>query len=541
MNEVKNKDKKINFEIEKLSEINFGKLEGERDPLLEDCFFPTKSVQKFLNGEYNYVLSPKGAGKSALFRAISNNYLASYPNLFLSENFSVVSINEAFGFDDDYLNQEKFKNDKRIELTISWALYILSKLIYDIITNHKDKKNYDKFLTQISKVTELKDKFNLYNLSDILKSFEAEIQFMANGQEFSVSPKIKKTEKEKKIILNSHFKEIDSFYKINNLKALIIIDRLDNFVQKEEYHTQRKYIQGLIDCVEEISLLKNIIPTVFLRTDLFYSYESDIEYDKIKDRAIELKWENGETLNFLVNRFLYDKFIYENFKDSLFEYIKDGNEGKLIEFVKPKNIIQKIILFFSKNKSNQLDTTKPLNYTVSNKFLKIFFPEYIEINEKEEFCHWIFNNLKDANGFINPRLLIYFFNTLMDKQYHYYNEFFPQIEHIKPNNNSTDIRYTIFNNDVFKSTFDKIKQDELMNIYLLLKKKSYQNLFKIINEKNHITGTFRYGDISLKNLDIEKEEFDSLLKYLKLLGYCQESEKQKYLIPRIYQAKLIER
>ena len=339
---IQNDKSKIQFDINQLSNFSFGKLEGERDPFLKDCFFPTKSVQKYLKETHNYVLSPKGAGKSALFRALTDNFLVDY--FFDYSKYSIIPINEAFGFDDDYLDIKKFKEDSRMKMTISWALFLLTSIINDIKNNHSEKLGYENLIDEIKSVSELKEKFNLYDLTDLLKSIEAAIEFTANGQEFSVAPKVKISKRKKKLVLNDIFKSINKFYKQNDLTALILIDRLDNFVQKEAYSLQRKYIQGLFDCIEEMSLFSNINPTVFLRTDLFYSYESDLEYDKTTDRTIELKWENGETLNFVVNRLMNNDYISENYSDYILNFIKEANEGKHREFKKPKqNLWNKII------------------------------------------------------------------------------------------------------------------------------------------------------------------------------------------------------
>jgi hypothetical protein len=228
---IQNDKSKIQFDINQLSNFSFGKLEGERDPFLKDCFFPTKSVQKYLKETHNYVLSPKGAGKSALFRALTDNFLVDY--FFDYSKYSIIPINEAFGFDDDYLDIKKFKEDSRMKMTISWALFLLTSIINDIKNNHSEKLGYENLIDEIKSVSELKEKFNLYDLTDLLKSIEAAIEFTANGQEFSVAPKVKISKRKKKLVLNDIFKSINKFYKQNDLTALILIDRLDNFVQKE--------------------------------------------------------------------------------------------------------------------------------------------------------------------------------------------------------------------------------------------------------------------------------------------------------------------
>ncbi len=542
---IKKRDKEVlQFDLDKLNDISFGQLEGERDTFLKDCFFPTNTVTKYLKNLHNYVLSPKGAGKSALFRAIVEGFIPT--RYFKPDEFSIIAINEAFGFDDNYLNLNKFQEKRRMNLTISWSLFILSKLIEDIKTNYSHLSGYHKLINKISKVQELKEKFNLYDLTDFLKALGMSIEFVANGQEFSAKPKFTVNKRDEKLNINKLYRVVNDFYKENDIKALVLIDRLDAFVQKEEYRLQRRYIQGLFDCIEEISLLSNINPTVFLRTDLFHSYDSDVEYDKIKDRTIELKWERGETLTFFVNRLLNNDYIHDNFFNILLKFVRDATDGKFREYKKDdSNILRKLIasIFPKRKKKLEIDTSKPLNYTVSDRFLKIFFPDKISMNDKSEldFCEWIFEYLNDAKNFINPRLLIYFFNQLFQEQAHYNFQFFPDKDSI------INAQYTIeddlpkldiFDNEVFKLTYESVQQEELKFIHTILKKKVFQDLFNVINASCYDTGYFRYGTVNIKNSNIEKEDYESCLKYLKLLGFWEEFEKHRFKLPEIYRQKL---
>ncbi len=530
----------IYFDSNELINISFGRLEGERDPLLKDCFFTTSTIKKYLKNPYNYVLSPKGAGKSALFMALTEGFI---PEIFFNkEQYSIISINDAFGFDDEYLDVEKFSEDSRIRLTISWALFLLTKLIEDIKENHKDGIGYNELMQEITKVSELKERFNLYDISDFLKTISTSIKFTANGQDFEAAPSIRIEPKKQKLVLNKLFYEINKFYKSNNKKALVLIDRIDNFVQKEEYSLQKRYIQGLFDCIEEISLFDSIIPTMFLRTDLFYSYDSEIEYDKVKDRLIELKWDNGETLNFLVFRLNHNKYITYNFNSFLMNFFDEAIQGKHRKFKhENQNTLNRFISLFLKKKRAKLtlDTSRPLNYTISDKYLRVFFPDIIDIGEPLNLDEWIFTYLRDANNFINPRLLIYFFNQLIQSQNEINTTCYPDRDNkIKQSEFNGNISFNIFCNEAVKLTYEKVQQDELKNIFTLLKSREYQVLFRYMNSRNHASGVSRYGDIKLKNFSIDKELYESFLKYLKLLGYLKETERQKFDIPLIYRQEL---
>jgi hypothetical protein len=168
----------------------------------------------------------------------------------------------------------------------------------------------------------------------------------------------------------------------------------------------------------------------------------------------------------------------------------------------------------------------------------MFFPEKINFGMPMDFREWVFEYLKDANSFVNPRLLIYFFNKLIEQQVEINIKFYPEKSEVSPIIIGDCIRYELFSEEAFNLTFKKVQQDELKNIFTIIKKKEFQELFKIINLKSHETGFFRYGDINIKKLEIDKELYESLIKYLKLLGFCVETEKQKYEVPHIYRAKL---
>jgi hypothetical protein len=526
------------FDLNELGKISFGQLEGEKDSKLNsDTFFPTETIKQLLCKHYNYVLSPKGVGKSAIFNALTNKFIHS--SLFEYNKHSLVPINKAFGNDNDYLDPEKFKDENRKNFSIYWGLYIMGELINDIFKNHSDKPNFHKFKTKIKKYEGFKDKFQLYNVLEVINQFNIGFTFNISGQSVEVKPSITISGHIEKLSLNEILQIINDFYFENDLEALIIIDRVDSFVAKETMEIQKNYLQGLIDCIEEITFYKNLDPLLLLRTDLFYSFDIKFEYDKVKERKIELKWEESETLNFIVYRFLSNKYIYDNFLGHFINIYKESSENKEN---KKEN---KILIFFSwikklifKKDSDSIKN-KNIPYKISEKFIKLFFPEKLNFSNNQEFCEWIFEKFKDSNGFINPRVLIFFFNKLFENQYYYFrhNKNIEQdfIVDLKTNGLS---HFEIFDENIIEKTYINTSQEEIINIYKLLKSKNHQILFQEINLKSFETGKFRTGDLNIKNLGIERDELESLLNHLKLLGFCTEHEKQHFVIPSIYKIKL---
>lgn len=529
----------IKFNLRELGAISFGQLEGEKDTKLNsDTFFPTETIKQLLCKHYNYVLSPKGVGKSAIFNALTNKFIPK--GLFEYEKHSIISINKAFGNDNDYLDPAKFKEEEgRRNYSIYWGLYIMGELLKDIFKNHSDKPNFQIFKTKIKKIEGLKDKFQLYNILEIINQLNIGFAFNISGQTIEIKPNIKYEAQTEKLSLNDIFEVINDFYKDNNLEALIVIDRIDSFVSKESMEIQKNYLQGLIDCIEEITFYRHLDPLLFLRTDLFYSFDIKFEYDKVKERKIELKWEESEILNFIVYRFLSNRYIFDNFIGHFFNFIK---EGGVTEENKTKNVFKLFgrwfIKTFLKHRSNKLKS-KNIPYQASEKFIKLFFPSKLIFANNQDFCEWAIEKFKDSNGFINPRVLIYFFNKLFENQYLFIRQNKNYQDNLEEPLKINGIKhFDLFDDTNIHKTYNAASQEELINIYKLLRSKDHQILFQEINLKSFETGKFRTGDLNIKNLNIEREELEALLSHLKLLGFCSETEKQHYKIPPIYKNKL---
>lgn len=528
------------FDLKELYNINFGRLEGEKDDKLSDSFFPTASIIRLLKGKYNYVLSPKGGGKSAVFRAIKDKLIVLPKSYFDYSKYSIVAINEAFGFDNDYLPAEQFVDEQnRKNYTISWAIYLLSELIKDIKENHSEKPNYSEFNKEIKKIADFKEKFQLYNIVDFVSQLSFGLSFTVGGQPIDLKPKLNFEKKQEKLILNEIFQKINKFYADNNLTALVLIDRLDNFVRKEAYIIQKNYIQGLIDCIEELSTLENIAPVLFIRTDLFYAFDIDFEFDKLKERTQELKWEEGETLNFIIYRLLANQYIHDNYDEYFQHIIDEGIEGRHRHHLNISIPFWKKLMFWKKNTKERLDLKRTITYTIAEKYIRLFFPKNIELLGDNEFCNWIFEHLQDGNNFVNPRLLIYFFNELIKAQIDCNNKVkLNSTKEIEAINHTDYLHFNIFSQEVFPEVYKKVQNDELKNIYKIIKNKDYQTIFKEINERTIDKSRFNYGDLNIKKLNILKEEYDRLLKYLILLGYCKEIDKQTFEIPKLYRFKM---
>jgi hypothetical protein len=529
------------FDLCELADINFGSLEGENDEKLSlETFFPTLSIRSVLKKRYNYILSPKGVGKSALFSAIKHNYFTE--TFFSKDKFSVIPVNKAFGNDDENLNPENFtEDDNRKNYAISWGLYIISQLLKDIISNHSEKENFPAFRKKIAKIEGIKDQFHLFNTLEIINQLNIGLVFNVSGKNIELKPKFDIPQKIEKLLLNDVLEYIDEFYRVNNLSALVMVDRIDSFVSKEKQKVQKNYVQGLIDCTEEIQLFKNIRCLIFLRTDLFNSFDIKFEYDKLKERKIELKWEESETLNFIVYRLASNDYIFKNYWGYFHKFLNDENGVKSSDEKSIYVILKNWYRNQLNSRKNKKHKKKDIPFKVSHKFLSIFFHNTLTEFNNVNFIDWILEDFKDSNGFVNPRVLIYFFNQLFEKQSKYYRNNTKQSESSKVKLiENTPSYFQIFNEEVIISTFNHVRIEEVRNINKLLRSTEDKVLFQAISHKSSENGSFKIGNIRYKELGIERDVLDSLVKYLQLLGYCKMTvnDKQKFNVPLFYQMKL---
>ena len=230
--------KSTEFQIDWLSKMSFGNAEGERDKMLVDSFTETRSIRELVNGDYNYVLAPKGCGKSSLFKAYENRFLNDDE---IKDEYRtiVVPISNMFSYEN--INLEENQSAKK--WAIIWGVYII-KEIFRVITSDKYSYDFDEFIKKNSKYEELKRDFEIYDLWDYIENVNVGFKFSVKGQEVSLAPTISRKKTTKKIVLNEIFSDLQSYLQRENKKIYILIDRIDDFVLGESKESKRDFIQG---------------------------------------------------------------------------------------------------------------------------------------------------------------------------------------------------------------------------------------------------------------------------------------------------------
>ena len=94
--------------------------------------------------------------------------------------------------------------------------------------------------------------------------------------------------------------------------------------------------------------------------------------------------------------------------------------------------------------------------------------------------------------------------------------------------------------EVIQKTYYEICNDELIGIKKLLENQNEQKLFLKINEISYKTGSFNYGSISYNKFGLDRLEYERLIKYLNIIGFCKDQGSKQYSIPLIYRFRIKE-
>lgn len=505
---------------------NIGSLEGETDKNLEKTFIITNQILKILNDEkYNYVIGCFGSGKSALFKALQKKYIIDKQSLnksFFSDK-SIIALNKGLNFDKTLSGEAFSLND----IILNWAIYILKKMIADILENHKDKKGYEEFKKNISFYEEFKEEFELHNYKDWLKKLSISPSLCINGVNISATLNLKKKNK-KEIDMNELYNFVSNFYKINDIKCWILIDKIDDFVRFENYENRKKYIQGLHELIEEIRLLDNIRPILFLREDLFENLNFSIGRMKIEDRAIYLVWSCEEILHFIFKRSIIQP-AFQIYSDNLKKMIDTNyNPNRFAQF------------FYNLLRKNKKEKYNSLEHKVIKEIIYFIYPPEIKIKGKTLDLEEMLRNFLIDKEFINPRVFILFLNKLNEEQFNYYSLNPPNITKekvgvVKKVNEYDTIN--VYNDECIIKSLNHSKALTINHIKGLFpdEKINLDKCFSEIDKKLQKNKKIRKNDFIniLKKFLSEENEINFIIHYLKVVRYIYENERE-YVLSNVY-------
>ncbi|HMR98324.1 MAG TPA: ATP-binding protein [Anaerolineales bacterium] len=365
--------------------LDFGSEEAERDHLLATNFVFNNALDEIFSGQKNIILGDRGAGKSSIFRFISDVGKFPIPRdkrkqyELLSKKMLVVPCDDPTSiiqdnsfFDDPNTTPEKYK--------MFWLLYIalLSGIAIYKQGDYTNPANW-RDLTDILKSAGVLDKLDGADTSlfkpvlDLITKIGSKVSFSIAGIPITLEPSAElKPEKPSVVIDISKLLELANLNAINlEQRLIILIDRVDE-IFKYQREKQERFVQGLFLAISYLSKYSNITLTVFLRTDIFQIYDIQ-EKNKFVSRSLSLSWNQKDILRLLIRRLGANKFF---------------------QGIRP----------FIKIDGNDTDTKVQLS-------LMFIFPEQIE---GLPFVEWIIKMMRNGKNHISPRQIILFLVIIRD-------------------------------------------------------------------------------------------------------------------------------
>ena len=516
------------FPIEKLSYLKFGSVDGFRDEELEDTFVRTTFIDRFLQDRHSIITGSMGSGKSALFTLLKNK--SNKVGVF--KDRTVISIDELIPFSKIKSFSSSLDNiDERQLYQFIWKFHITQKITEHIATllnfpRSDEEKEINNFLKSINSKEHneaIIDKLlGLINHSQI--RFKTKISNTPIDIEASLN---KKNNKKEKInldkILSNCIKSIQQ-RKMKNL--LIIIDKIDTFVAGEEYDSQRKYIEALLEVDDDMFIsYPEIGRKIFLRKDLYSRL--NFEYlgrDKVDDNTLQIRWTQTELILFLGSRIknalMKEKLITK----------KDLEEQKKYTF------IHRILFFYKEEKKTVSQKEKYMQNIITKVFPHIVKHKNDKCQEEKIdifnfFATHFFNSQKE----VSPRNLLIFLKKVNDFAVTYYDENRDKKAEILYIKNRAEWR--LYRHDFIYDAYVEAKKDFIRNIASADNKwkKNFSIFLKKIGKKQ----TFNLNWIK-RQIDANDKESAVFCAYLESIGFlCIREEhidikKRKYELPIMY-------
>jgi hypothetical protein len=361
--------------------LRFGDEAAERDGLLKDNFIPPRDLHSIATGTKTIVLGDRGAGKSAIFRALQetngrtmNSTDSAGPRTITSASQNPASfVQQMIPNDSGTSSADGFK--------AVWLLYsaALAARDVDVTTNEDDSKkalikDARIILRQIGWAGWIKGESLPAKWWAVVRSFLPEKVTLKLGP-VTVEPNLNKRERGwlgGDIKIDDFIDRLDRLLLATNRRLLIVFDQIDEAF-KYQRERQEALVQGIFLAESFLSLRQSIRLIVLLRTDLFELYDIQ-EKNKFVSRTVRLDWSRDELRKLLLQR------LYSN--NSL------------------NSVLQPLL-------RSSLQPT-----ILSQIQFRIMFPTEVEGKPFEE---WLFDSLKNGKNHVAPRQIVLFLNLARDK------------------------------------------------------------------------------------------------------------------------------
>lgn len=448
---IKNLPSKI--QASALQNFNFGDADARTDSLLPTCHVPTSSLAELIADQKDIVLGHRGTGKSAMVRLIDERVVQFRGNS--SEKNEIIVVDDEYDYSaiKSHLLKNALKDsDEDLVFRAVWEVLIIHRIlrkVKDCIPT-KDAK-IDQILSDIE--TLLGTKSGKAGLFEILLSHKKKVGVKFDSYHpnivdayIGLEPTSDTASSNGSPILQigEYRRYIDQLLQSNSIRLYVLLDRLDDFVIREQYDAQKKLLQALLSTQQIYREKSNFIRIkVFFRTDLFERLNlSQYGADKILVRCIHIQWTKADIKRLIAQRIGYNLSKALSLKGFEFEIDNDRfyisrdefpmlEKSKSMSSFNPFKKADWIKLIFlatinlRKNSHNSGRITDSME-VIHEEIITSIFPREVlhqkTSGEKVEIDIFKFleTHLQFANGETTPRAVLSFMQKCLEKTKDYY-------------------------------------------------------------------------------------------------------------------------
>jgi len=314
-----------------LTQLNFGRVDGETDNRFENCFIGTEMLRQVLLPQHSLVVGNKGSGKSAMCRLLCDDLQKVKP--LLPRDYDEIFCIPAYGLQNEELlpgvELRELNPETVDDFRYFWLLYLglktASLLVEDermryLISKNKSEKvksaveTLRKLLTEVG----LRDEKGIFsklmrNLSRKQNSYD--LQGDQNGRRLSTDFKQKTG-----MSIIALLETIDLLLSETNSLAWLMLDKLD-LLFVDNIHKLRASITGLVQLLVQYgNQFKNIHFKIFLRNDIYRQLHI-VNKSHLVSYTVEMKWRSPLLMKLLVSRAVVDAHVQKYCEELLVESV----------------------------------------------------------------------------------------------------------------------------------------------------------------------------------------------------------------------------
>jgi len=482
---------------------------------LSKYFLETSQWRTILEDRADFILGPKGSGKSALFTQL----VEIGPTLELEQRILLIPVekprgNPAFELLGRVGLGEKVNglivDEKNLERKLMgiWNLYFLLLTTKELQIRFPNEKNLQRLFRIVEDEKLLPEKVELEEYLALVvdvanKAFVNEallgkrnqtiIGGLLEGLKWTIDFKRQANDKKNEyyVSIDELLREINATLEEMNLKVWFAIDRLDAAFA-EDIQLEQVALRSLVRVRRDFGNLQNFGFKIFFRDDIWdlITYERFPELSHIMEKTEDIKWKKRNLLNMVIRRFAADSDLLREFSTTKEEIFSDYVNQQLI-------------------------------------FHHILPGKMVEGGKEVATIDWIWDNLIDAKNRLTPReviqLLQYGRKAEMDR--------------IHMGERGEEPIFPLISSDALREVLIDVSERKLKGAIFGVQAGLRDPIERLFGWKTE----FSLDELAEK-LELEKEETKPFIKLMKRLGFLGElkGRSNQYFIGPIYLHKLQE-